>query len=178
MQKARDELQKLKDIVRECLQDIRKIIYNLRPMSLDDLGLVPTLQRLVLTFQNETGIEVTFKTKGVFDDIRPGISLTIFRIVQEALSNIHKHAEASNAAISLDFGEEELKLHIFDDGKGFDTNSLNTATGDGETGFGLYSMNERVELLGGQFNLTSACGKGTRIDVVIPFIQNGEDEDG
>ena len=88
LDKARDELQKLKDIVRDCLKDVRKIIYNLRPMSLDDLGLIPTLQRLILTFRNDTGIEATFNKNGVFDDISPGISLTIFRIVQEALSNV------------------------------------------------------------------------------------------
>jgi two-component system sensor histidine kinase DegS len=176
LEKARDELQKLKDIVRDCLKDVRKIIYNLRPMSLDDLGLIPTLQRLILTFRNETGIEATFNKNGVFDDIRPGISLTIFRIVQEALSNVQKHSGAKNVAISLDFTDKEIKLHIYDDGKGFDSEAVKVNTEDTDAGFGLYSMNERVELLGGSFELTSMPGKGTRINVVIPFIQNGEDE--
>ena len=153
-----------------------KIIYNLRPMSLDDLGLIPTLQRLILTFRNDTGIEATFNKNGVFDDIRPGISLTIFRIVQEALSNVQKHSGAKNVAISLDFTDKEIKLHIYDDGKGFDSEAVKVNTEDTDAGFGLYSMNERVELLGGSFELTSMPGKGTRINVVIPFIQNGEDE--
>ncbi|NTV91666.1 MAG: sensor histidine kinase, partial [Clostridiales bacterium] len=83
MMKAREELRNLKKIVRESLQDVRKIIYNLRPMSLDDLGLIPTLQRFVTTFRDETGIVASLRTKGVYDDIRPVLSLTVFRIIQE-----------------------------------------------------------------------------------------------
>ena len=97
--KARIELQSLKKIVRDSLQDVRKIIYNLRPMSLDDLGLVPTLQRYILTFQEDTGISVFFKTRGTFEDIKSLISLTVFRIVQESISNIRKHADAKSVTI-------------------------------------------------------------------------------
>ncbi len=172
--KARYELHKLKDIVRESIQDIRKIIYNLRPMSLDDLGLIPTLQRFVLTFQEETGIDVSFNTMGVFDDIRPVISMTIFRIVQEALSNVQKHAEAQNVAVNLEFYDKEIKLHIYDDGKGFDANVIKENASVMETGFGLFSMSERVELLSGDFEITSKPGKGARINVAIPFLQDGE----
>ncbi len=169
--KARAELQNLKRIVRECLQDIRKIIYNLRPMSLDDLGLVPTLQRYIMTFQDESGIAVSFKTRGVYDDIRPVISLTVFRIVQEAISNVKKHANAQNVVINLEFLGSELRLYVYDDGKGFRVEDLKVRNDDINSGFGLFSMRERVELLGGEFQISSEFGKGTRLNIMIPFVQ-------
>lgn len=174
MEKAKDELQNLKKIVRDSLQDVRKIIYNLRPMSLDDLGLVPTLQRYIMTFQEDSGIAVSFRTRGVYDDIRPVISLTVFRIVQEAISNISKHAAAQNVAISLEFLDRTLQLYVYDDGKGFDVEKLKERSDDMNCGFGLFSMRERVELLNGDFNISSEPGKGTRLNIIIPFIQEEE----
>jgi two-component system, NarL family, sensor histidine kinase DegS len=172
--KTREELQNLKKIVRESLHDVRKIIYNLRPMSLDDLGLIPTLQRFVMTFQEDTGIAVSFKTKGLYDDIKPVISLTVFRIVQEAVSNINKHSGAENVTVNLEFLNKELKLYIYDDGKGFDVNSLKAKNEDINSGFGLFSMQERIELLSGEILINSELGKGTRINIIIPLIQEEE----
>lgn len=169
--KAKDELQNLKRIVRESLQDVRKIIYNLRPMSLDDLGLVPTLQRFVTTFQEEWGISVSLKTRGLYTDIRPVISLTVYRIVQEAMSNINKHSGAQNVAINLEFNEKELKLYIYDDGTGFNVEDLKVKNDDMNSGFGLISMRERVELLNGDFEISSKPGRGTRLNILIPLMQ-------
>ena len=175
LDKAREELKNLKKIVRESLQDVRKIIYNLRPMSLDDLGLIPTLQRYIMTFQEDTGISVAFKTRGASEDIKPVISLTVFRIVQEAINNIIKHAGAKNVSIDLEFREESLKLFIFDDGLGFNMEKLKVRTDDMSSGFGLLGMKERIELLGGDFNISSEQGKGTRLNIAIPFIQEEGD---
>ena len=172
MEKAKEELRNLKRIVRESLQDVRKIIYNLRPMSLDDLGLVPTLQRYIMTFQEESAISVSFKTRGVYDDIKPVISLTVFRIVQEAISNITKHANAQNVVVNLEFMDKRLKLYIYDDGVGFDVEKLKVRSDDISSGFGLFSMRERIDLLGGDFNISSEPGKGTRLNIDIPFIQD------
>lgn len=174
LNKARDELRNLKKVVRDSLQDVRKIIYNLRPMSLDDLGLVPTLQRYVLTFQEESGIAVSFQTRGVNTEIKPVISLTVFRIVQEALNNVTKHAIASNISINLEFLNNELKLNIYDDGIGFDTEKLKVRSEDISSGFGLVSMNERIELLSGEMNIDSEPGRGTRLNIMIPFTQEEE----
>lgn len=171
LEKAREELRNLKKIVRDSLQDVRKIIYNLRPMSLDDLGLVPTLQRYILTFQEDSGISVSFKTRGVCDDMKSVISLTVFRIVQEAINNIIKHAYSQNVSITLEFNEKGLRLIIYDDGKGFDVEKLKAKTDDMNSGFGLFSMRERVELLGGVFNISSELGKGTRLNISIPFVR-------
>lgn len=175
LEKARQELQSLKKIVRDSLQDVRKIIYNLRPMSLDDLGLVPTLQRYIMTFQEDTGISVSFKTKGTCEDIKPLISLTVFRIVQESVNNIRKHAEANSVIINMEFLERELRLYIFDDGKGFDTEKLKVQSDDISSGFGLFSMRERIDLLGGEMKISSEPGKGTRLNIIIPFVQEEED---
>jgi len=177
IEKARLELQNLKSIVRESLVDVRKIIYNLRPMSLDDLGLVPTLQRYISTFQDENKIDVTFKSRGSICEIRSVISLTVFRIVQEALNNIRKHAKASCAAVNIEFIEDKLRLSITDNGVGFDVEKLKVKHEDVEGGFGLYSMKERVELLEGEFNISSHAGSGTRLSIMIPLKQNEGDSD-
>lgn len=167
--RAKEELCNLKQDVRECLKDVRKIIYNLRPMSLDDLGLVPTLQRYLHSFQEETGVKTIFRTRGERYEIKNEIIITIFRIVQESLSNIKKHANAENVSVGLEFLDMELKLYIFDDGVGFNYEKVRTNGFNNEGGFGLMSMSERVELLGGIFHVNSSPGKGTRILISIPY---------
>jgi two-component system sensor histidine kinase DegS len=177
LDKAREELRSLKKSVRESLQDVRQIIYKLRPMSLDDLGLVPTLQRYVLTFQEESGIAVFFTTKGAQPELKSVISLTVFRIVQEALSNVVKHAMANSVSIYLEFSKTELKLYVIDDGTGFDMGKLKEKDYDLSSGFGLVSMRERVELLSGEMNINSEPGKGTRLNIMIPFTKEEGDSD-
>lgn len=177
-EQARMELQNLKKIVRDSLQDVRKIIYNLRPMSLDDLGLVPTLQRYVLTFQEETGISVSFITKGSQPELKPVISLTVFRIVQEALNNVVKHAKANTVVMQLEFLEDSLRLFVYDDGVGFDTARLKERNEDISSGFGLVSMKERIELLGGDMRISSEPGKGARLNIIIPLTREEEVNDG
>ncbi len=172
LDKTREELRNLKKIVRDSLQDVRKIIYNLRPMSLDDLGLVPTLQRYILTFQEESGISVSFQTRGAAVDVKPVISITVFRIVQEAINNISKHAKAHSAVINLEFTGNELRLLINDDGIGFHTDKLKQKSEDISSGFGLSSMKERVELLNGEMSINTEPGKGTRLNIVLPFMQD------
>jgi two-component system sensor histidine kinase DegS len=172
--KAKSELRILKSIVRNTLQDVRRIIYDLRPMSLDDLGLIPTLQRHIITYQEESNTNVLFKTKGIYKDLKPLISSTVFRLVQEAISNIKKHASAKNVEIDIEFLEKELILNIFDDGKGFDVSAINIKNHNINGGFGLLSMRERVELLGGKFEISSVIGKGTALNIIIPLISKEE----
>lgn len=167
---TKQELQGLKETVRESLRDIRKIIYDLLPMSLADLGLVPTLEKLVRDYEQDTGIRVEFRA-----DLEPGrppmkqlIELTLFRVVQEALTNIRKHARARQARVQLTLGPHEAELHIGDNGCGFDPDLLKTLS-DPERGYGLYSMRERIDLLRGTLVLDAAPQKGTAIHVIIPL---------
>ncbi|MBZ4644857.1 MAG: two-component system, NarL family, sensor histidine kinase DegS [Petroclostridium sp.] len=169
VQKAKNELRELKMVVRGCLQDVRRIIYDLRPMSLDDLGLIPTIQRYVSNYQAETNIETRFRTNGNCEDISPVISLTAFRIIQEALNNVKKHAQAQSVTVNISFTESILSLHIFDDGKGFNLDEVAKKSCDQSGGFGLYSMKERVELLNGTFEIQSEIGKGTKLNIEIPL---------
>lgn len=176
--KAKAELNTLKKYVRECLQDVRKIIYNLRPMSLDDLGLKPAIQKYILTYQEETGLTVNLNTNGDDTDIKPVISLTVFRIVQEALSNVVKHAKANCISITISIEHEMLKLDISDDGIGFDTQILEQKADDIDSGFGLAGMRERVSLLRGEMSIESQTGKGTRLKIILPFTEDKVDSNG
>lgn len=169
LERTRVELKNLKSIVRDCLKDIRQIIYNLRPMSLDDLGLIPTLQRYVSSFIDETGINVSLKNRGIFDDISNAVSLTTFRLVQEALNNIGKHSEAENAVVNIEVINNQIRLYIYDDGKGFDTSIKKDFDEHSSGGFGLMSMKERIDLLNGSFEIESKLGKGTRLKISIPL---------
>lgn len=175
---AKGELRNLKKITRDSLQEVRKIIYNLRPMALDDLGLLPTLERYVISFKEDTNIDVVLKVRNVDQELKPAISLTVFRIVQEALNNILKHSQAKSATILLERIDQKLIINIIDNGIGFDTNAvrINKKKGNSELsgGFGLYSMKERVALLEGEFEVISEIGKGTTIKIQIPLINEEE----
>nr|WP_252187534.1 sensor histidine kinase [Anaeromonas gelatinilytica] len=166
--KALKELKELKSLVRESLKDIRKIIYDLRPMSLDDLGLVPTIRRYGEEFHKETGIEVNVDVLELESKMNSYVQLSVFRIVQESLNNIKKHAEATQASILIQVNEARLKLIIKDDGKGFEMDTLKKYNDDIDCGFGLMGMEERAKLLGGIFGIKSSIGKGTKIVLILP----------
>lgn len=164
---SRAELQKLKDIVRTSLKDIRKIIYDLRPMSLDDLGLVPTIKRYIDRFIEETGINVELMVLNEQHEIDSIIEIACFRIIQEALNNIVKHSNAQDALIKIEQTPDKLHVIIKDNGIGFDMKNLKSKSGD--SGFGLIGMKERAELLSGKLDIISTLGEGTRILLTIPL---------
>lgn len=171
---AKKELQNLKKVMRDSLQEVRKIIYNLRPMALDDLGLLPTLERYVISFKEDTGMDVSLKSRNVDEDLKPIISLTVFRIVQEALNNVLKHSKSKVTSISLEQIGQNLRIMIIDNGIGFNTKDIRMTNSDLTGGFGLFSMKERVALLEGEFDITSEVGNGTKIKILIPLIDEGE----
>ncbi len=164
---SRTELQNLKDIVRTSLKDIRKIIYDLRPMSLDDLGLVPTIERYIDSFIEETGINVELMVINKQHDIDSIIEIACFRIIQEALNNILKHSNAQDVLIKIEQTLDKLCIVIKDNGIGFDMKNNKSKTG--ESGFGLIGMKERAELLNGKLDIISSIGEGTRIILTIPL---------
>lgn len=167
-EKAKEELGSLKGFLRSSLSDVRKIIYDLRPMSLDDLGLVPTLQRYISNYVEESGISVEFLVLGNPRPLKPVIELAAFRIIQEALNNIKKHSGAEYAAIKVEFTNDQINLLISDGGKGFDFGEVKAVKNE-DSGYGLLNMKERVELLSGKFDLKSGTGKGTKIFISLPL---------
>ncbi len=172
--KATAELKNLKSVVRSCLTDVRRIIYDLRPMSIDDLGLKPTLQKYIENFRKQNAIHVTLRFLGDYNQLKDkNIILAVFRVVQECLNNTRKHAEATSVLIQMEFAERHVTLRIKDDGKGFDVSTLNEFNRDESGGFGVYGMKERVELLDGTFAIESVIGAGTTVRVQFPYELQG-----
>lgn len=159
-----NELIELKAFARRTLEDIRKILFDLRPMDLDDLGLIAALKRFTTKFEESTGIETIFQASGVEKRYNPGLEVALFRIVQEALNNVRKHAKATSVRILLELAPLSINAIIKDNGCGFDTRKEPE-----ENQFGLKGMREWVELLKGDISISSKLGKGTRISVSIPI---------
>ncbi len=167
---VRSELEKLKNSVRSTLQDIRKIIFDLRPMSLDDLGLVGGLRRFFGDFQERYGLPVEFLVFGQEKALEQMYSIALFRIVQEALNNIVKHARASRVVVKLELLPQQVIIAVKDDGMGFDPQSVEQDGGH----YGLLNMRERARLLNGELQVKSAPGRGTEIYVMIPIEGEGD----
>ena len=165
---ARLELRKLKEQIRTDLKDIRKIIYNLRPMTLDDLGLVPTLNRMVEELNTRAdSLHISLATQDLGERLTTTLEVAIFRIIQEALNNVYKHAKARSVKIALMKKGERIFLEIQDDGQGFVFNK--EELGKDAEGYGILGMMERVDLVGGTFDVITNPGKGTTIHVEIPI---------
>jgi len=153
--------------IRDTLQEVRRFSRDLRPSILDDLGLLPALEWVTQDLKNTYLIEVNLKVLGNERRLFPEKELLLFRIVQEALRNIAKHAEATRAEVEVKFAEEKIAVTISDDGKGFEPpEDLGALTPTGK--LGLAGMQERVQLLGGRLKLESKPGKGTKIFVEAP----------
>ncbi len=167
------ELKELKEVVRSCLKEVRRIIYDLRPMSIDDLGLVPTLTKYIESFKQQNNLRVELRIRGDEPQIKDSnIILTVFRVVQESLNNIRKHAEATSVSLQLEAIDGNLTMRIKDDGIGFDPSQLFDTAIDG-SGFGILGMKERVELMEGSFHIDSSIGSGTTVRVQLPYELRG-----
>ncbi|WP_274362496.1 sensor histidine kinase [Paenibacillus thermotolerans] len=168
---VKEELADLKSQVRTELEEVRKIIFNLRPMALDDLGLTPTIRKLTQDFEEKTKLRTKLEVKGRERRLESGMEAALFRLVQEALSNILKHAQATYVFVELTFGAESVQLIIQDNGVGFDVTRLGRRLSSDGGHFGLVGMKERVQLLEGKFNLESNVNAGTKITIEVPFVE-------
>ncbi|MHC1741083.1 MAG: histidine kinase [Anaerolineaceae bacterium] len=165
--KAKEELEKLKNSSMNAFQKVRSYIDDLRPMMLDDLGLIPTLKRYLMNLKEQTGIEISQSISGVDQKLDSFIEIFIFRTVQELVGNSVKHnlENASKIKIDVNLAIEStiIRLSIKDNGKGFDTNSLKESGG-----IGLKLLQERIAMLGGVINIKSSLDKGTEVTLQIP----------
>lgn len=164
LERAKNELRDLREQVRLCLKETRKIIFDLRPMTLDDLGLVPTVRRLLDTLRERTGIDSEVKVMGEDKRLQTHFEISLFRVIQEALNNVEKHAQATRVTVKFEFRKELVSAVVEDNGVGFDTAGI-----PGGESFGLMGMKERIGLLGGEVNVKSAPGKGTQVFVRTPL---------
>jgi len=156
------ELQDFKGSVRNALDETRQLIFDLRPMTLDDLGLVPTLRKYTKEYGDKHGIKVRLHAVGEEQRLPGNIEGTLFRIIQEALTNVQKHSHAELAEVSLNINRERVVATIKDDGQGFDVQLVGGNVTENRN-LGLISMRERCELEHGALEVRSEPGKGTEI---------------
>lgn len=162
-QRMREAAGELRELVVATLQDVRRLAVQLRPKALDDFGLVPALEHLAHTFTEATGIAVQLEAQLGADRLPAETETTLYRIVQESLTNIVKHAQARNVSILLVRRDHNATAVIEDDGRGF------TAEGEHAGGVGLLGMRERVALLDGRLTVESSPEQGTTIAVEVPL---------
>jgi two-component system sensor histidine kinase DegS len=158
------ELEDFKQGVRAALEDTRRLIFDLRPMTLDDLGLVATVRRLVREFGERTAIAPRFHLVGEERRLPGGCEAVVFRIVQEALANVRKHAHAGSVEVVLTYSATRVTAVIRDDGEGFDVPATEARQGRTRH-LGLISMRERADLEKGAFEVRSQLGRGTEVRV-------------
>ena len=153
----------MKALTGRTLDSIHRLILDLRPSVLDDLGLTSAIRWVAESRLEPLGIDLTFAVTGQERRLKPEIETTLFRIGQEAISNIARHAEANSVSITLEFAESRVCLAVEDNGQGFNFNESPNG------GFGLLGMKERATLLDGTFAIDSQPGNGTRLAVTIPI---------
>lgn len=172
-------VQELGSYSAQALGELRQIIADLRPSHLDDLGLVPALRWYLQKYSERRGIRTRLVTSGDALRLPPEYETVLFRITQEALTNIAKHAEATQTTVTVSLGEPDIHLTIEDDGRGFDPSTLRQNAGPQSVslpgGWGLVGMQERAGLLGGRVVIDSQPNQGTRIHVFIPYPTERQD---
>ena len=167
--KTKAMLRKAESLSITILEALHKLIYELRPTLLDDLGLVAATRWLAENNLEAEGIKVSLEIGGRERRLPPQLETTLFRVIQEAVYNIARHAHARNASLSLHFRKSFIRVHIKDDGKGFDVEEA-ISSKDRPRGLGLLGMKERIELINGVFDIQSyPGGGGTEISVEIPL---------
>ncbi|UCH87027.1 MAG: response regulator [Dehalococcoidia bacterium] len=167
-----EEVEELAELAQASIQDIRRLIHDLRPAALDEVGLRPALREYVSRYREEQSLEVALAlpvlspVEGPEGDERlpAPLETALFRIVQEALANVAKHAQAHRVDVALMWDEAHVILRLTDDGRGFDPQAPRPGTH-----LGLWSMRERVEQLGGRFEVESTLGTGTAVKAIIPL---------
>ncbi|OGO10538.1 MAG: hypothetical protein A2Y93_13120 [Chloroflexi bacterium RBG_13_68_17] len=164
----RPRLQAARELATRTLEDLRKLVYGLRPSMLDDLGLVPAIRWFARSSLEETGAQLTFESFEDTTRLPPQVETAVFRIAQEAIHNIVRHAQAHRVAIRLDLAGEAVILRVEDDGRGFDV-SRTTVEAVRQRRLGLLGIQERVELFGGDLMVDSAPGGGTRLQARVPL---------
>ncbi|MBI2913789.1 MAG: HAMP domain-containing protein [Chloroflexi bacterium] len=165
---ARQRLQRAQSLAAQSIEAIRHLVVDLRPAALDDLGLVPALRAFAEARLGEKGIRLELRASGLKDRLSPPVETCIFRVVQEAVTNIVRHSGAASARIQIQRENGSVSLVVEDDGQGFDIAAVMSSE-DSARALGLAGMEERIALVGGELVVESAPGQGTRIKATIPL---------
>ncbi len=161
---ANETLHQLETLTANSLQELQRLIADLRPSHLDDLGLPSTMRWYATTIQERTDINIKFEILGKEIDICPEYATALFRIFQEAVNNVIKHAHAKNVSVQLVFTPLTVSIRVDDDGQGFSTDQM-----DNRSNWGITGMQERASLLNGQFFIESEPGRGTLVEISVPY---------
>ncbi|TMC72214.1 MAG: sensor histidine kinase [Chloroflexi bacterium] len=164
-QTLRTELSNLKGQFRSSLDSVRAMIYDLRPPELSELGLAEAIRNYASEWQTRCGIKVSSQLDLKDTGLTPMAELAVYRVMQEALQNVHKHAHASAVGMAWSRGNESWVLHVTDDGMGFDL----VKAARHKKSVGLLSMRERAELIGGSLQIQSTPGEGTAVTLLLPL---------
>jgi signal transduction histidine kinase len=157
-----DAVASVRALVVSTLQDVRRLAVELRPAALDDFGLVPAVTRLADTFREQTGMHVELEARLSDERLPPDVETALYRIVQEALTNVVKHSGATRVSILLTERDHAVAAMVEDDGVGFEIDSAR------EDGLGLVGMRERIGLVGGRLQVESSAGAGTTVVAEVP----------
>ncbi|WP_442596358.1 sensor histidine kinase [Neobacillus sp. D3-1R] len=164
-QEAWEEIKSFKKMVRSALYEVRRIIYDLRPMALDDLGLIPTLRKYLQTTEEyHKSTKISFINLGQDCRLPSKYEVSLFRLIQESVQNALKHANASEIQVKVEIKDERVTAVVKDNGKGFDVNEVKSQS------FGILGMKERIELLHGVISIDSKPGAGAGILIQIPLV--------
>jgi signal transduction histidine kinase len=164
---ALDRLTEMQQMTGQMIADLRRLTRDLRPIYLEDLGLIPALDVLARDTSDALNIPVKFEMSGEDRRLRQEVELALYRMAQEALSNVARHAHAGSAEVCLGFGSEAITLTVIDDGRGFDVPE-SPAEMAPVGHFGLLGMQERAELIGARLDIQSAHGEGSRVSITLP----------
>ncbi|HEY5589004.1 MAG TPA: histidine kinase [Candidatus Paceibacterota bacterium] len=162
------ELIDLKESVKVALKEVRSIIFDLRPMTLDDLGLNKTIEQSVKSISEDFNIDIKLKLKPMQTEVESIIQVAIFRIIQEIFNNIKKHSKAKHVEVKLDYGTKYIRLLISDDGIGFNVEETLKRVKTKGTSYGLIGILDRVNQLQGEIHIESLSGAGSVYNVVLP----------
>ncbi|OGX79964.1 histidine kinase [Exiguobacterium sp. SH31] len=158
------ELHELKRLIRGALVDVRRLIYDLRPMSLDDLGFLPTLERYLHQTEEYTAIKTRLNYRGNRARLSEKLEINVFRLVQEAVQNAIKHSKTTEIIVNVEQALDVIHIHVRDHGVGFVPSMI------GQESFGIVGMRERIDLVDGSINIDSEIGKGTVVRMSIPIL--------
>lgn len=181
------ELQIMIELLKESIDEIRNTIYDLHPMSIEDLGLIASVERYLIFLNRDTNIDFTLKVNGEEKCCLPIVNISLYRVIQESCNNIMKHSQATKASIDILYTDDIIQLKIQDNGVGFKQKStyesketemlydeIKLLCKDKKNGFGIPMMRERVKLLGGEFEIVTDTD-GTMIKIFVPLPNHKEE---